>query len=184
MILKRFWMVGTGLAILFLMFVGSFKYMNWQGETSLPAVEYLDSVRVIDLYDGLGRKSGPFELPSAQWADCFAALRPTSLDMQPAKWEIMGILELRTKKGPRLKVDLYKTSAPYAAYSAGPWPTDEGTDRRYYRAESQSRLVTEIKRLWKKMNTGMDQAIPFDVETLADTEAETSKKMHSKPLGQ
>jgi hypothetical protein len=78
-----------------------------------------------------------FMVPSELYDDILAALSPSQLDPNPAKWVVLGSLEIRTVDGKSISVDLFDLhDDPVGAFKAGLTPEP----RKYYRGGNSARL--------------------------------------------
>ena len=68
--------------------------------------------------------------------EVLAALTPSHYDWYPAKWQVLGELDIELKNGSRCAVDLYETSEELAAFSI---------DGRDYRGGSDRDLVRLLR---------------------------------------
>lgn len=147
---------------------------------ALPTSEEIESIWVIGLYDGLGHRSGPFDVPQERSNTLLVSLSPSLLDAKPCKWEIMCEMEVQTKSDRRLRIDLYKTpAASESAFSVAPLPFDAATRPTYYRGGRQAQVVTELQLLWREANKGQNRTASFDPELLGNTESDVSERIES-----
>lgn len=108
-------------------------YLLWLWLTQCPisaiGAEDIVSARVI----WIKRRDEPVTfLVNRQLAlDMIAALTPNRFDWYPAKWVVLGTLEIELKGGTKCVVQLYDSDEELAAFSIG---------RRYYRGGTTSRL--------------------------------------------
>jgi hypothetical protein len=96
-----------------------------------------------------GPKSGKFVVPSEYYGPILSQLTPSKKDSAPAKWVVLGDLDIRTKDGQSIYVGLYDLGKSRCAFSAG--PTFES--RAYYMV-----IVGHSDRLRVVMEDAMDAA--------------------------
>ncbi len=81
-----------------------------------------------------------FTLEQKSIPDLLGALTPCEYDWDPAKWQVLGRLDIKLKDGSRCSVHIYDTYHEFAAFSIG---------RRYYRGGSNE----DLKRLLGALKT-------------------------------
>jgi len=115
--------------------------VQWMTRCRLTSIKAVDvaSIRVT-LYTR-PEKSIKFVLERELIPDLLAALTPAHYDRNPAKWQVLGRLDIELKDGSRCTVDLYDTYHEFAAFRI---------DRRYFRGGSNDAL----KRLLGLPKTG------------------------------
>lgn len=67
-----------------------------------------------------GPESGKFVVPSEYYGPILSQLTPSMKDPAPAKWVMLGSLEIATKDGRSIDVGLYDLGESRCAFSAGP----------------------------------------------------------------
>jgi hypothetical protein len=93
-----------------------------------------------------------FDVPEQCWDDIIKGLSPSQYDPHPAKWVVLGSMEIELKNGERRWVGLYDLSTnPYrsdaeviGAFSAGP----DFKSRKYYLGGHTKTLKAAMKRAY------------------------------------
>jgi hypothetical protein len=96
----------------------------------LPAVSDIDSI------EARTSEGVRFDVPKKHWVPILDAMRPARKDNDPAKWQVLGELNIRLKGGKSLFVALYTTSKWSGAFSAG----RTFKERVYYRGGDSAKL--------------------------------------------
>lgn len=110
----------------------------------LPKAKDIQSVQIE--YDHPQKDNVKFEATLEDWTAIRAALTPAKRDPNPAKWESLGTVVLKTKKGEPFNVYLYTTSKPPGAFSAG----KSVMKRTYYRGGKTKKLLRALDNAYKK----------------------------------
>ena len=74
------------------------------------------------------------------WPRILNALTPSQRDHSPAKWKVLGELEITTQRGDRIQVNLYASGERIGAFSAGP----DWDSREYYRGGDTAQLTQAL----------------------------------------
>ena len=80
-------------------------------------------------------------IPNAFYDEILAGLSPSRFDWYPAKWVVLGALDIRTVSGKSIHVELYQLDKPVGAFAAG--PTFES--RECYRGGNSARLNNALR---------------------------------------
>ena len=88
-----------------------------------------------------------FAVPQDCWADILASLSPSERDRKPCHWMVLGDLQIRTKQGSTIRVDLYSLEDDMTgAFSAG--PTFES--REYFRGGNTRKLEAALAKAFHR----------------------------------
>jgi hypothetical protein len=90
----------------------------------------------------LDEKTRTVEVPRSLYDELFLALSPSSYDIFPAKWQVLGQLEVRTKNGMSIHISLYDLKDPVGAFSAGA----SFESRSYYRGGNSTHVKSVLER--------------------------------------
>lgn len=83
-----------------------------------------------------------FVVPRGRYGQILSALSPATYDRFPAKWQILGDLEIRTNDGKSLSIGLFDVeSSSLGAFAAGP----DFESRTYYRGGNSQRLKSTLE---------------------------------------
>lgn len=106
----------------------------------LPSITDIKSMSAVEFNVETGQNI-KFDIPQEHWSAVTSALLPATLDRNPAKWQIIGKLEIVTQGGVKQTVWLFhKDEAP------GAFAIVEDKDRRvYYRGGDSAKLVDALK---------------------------------------
>jgi hypothetical protein len=107
-----------------------------------PALEKIASVRVNFAYDRDTMKFVEYDLPPECWAETFSTMVPAEYDPNPAKWQIMGVINILLKDGRGLFVWPYFIHDGPGALSAGTSPNGH---RDYYRGGDSVKLQMALQ---------------------------------------
>jgi hypothetical protein len=101
-----------------------------------PAPEEISSMRafLLDVNQPLD-----FLVPPNHWTNVLNGLRPCVSDRTPAKWEGLGLLEVR-RDGTTLEIGLYQTGEQTGAFSI----EGASTTRTYYRGGDTNALKAAL----------------------------------------
>jgi hypothetical protein len=114
----------------------------------LPNIEDIQSIEAI--VDDTGGARVVFQVPRSHWHPIFSSLLPASRDADPAKWEVLGDLEIKLAGGDSFLVSLYSISDGLGAFSSGPtWE-----ERVYYRGGSSADLEQALAEAFKVSEKG------------------------------
>jgi len=106
----------------------------------LPKAGDIATMRV-KYYDRQGKKEVAFDVPQESWKNILASLLPARKDDRPAKWEVLGSLEITSKDRESLIVWLFTTSQEPGAFAAGKtWE-----QRVYYRGGKTADLEKALQ---------------------------------------
>jgi hypothetical protein len=107
----------------------------------LPAVGDVRSVTA-HYFDLEAKQDFRFDVPLDRLPSIYKALQPATFDSRPAKWAVLGELEMTLRNGQPFRVDLYYVwSDKEGAFSAG-----ETFERRtYFRGGSSSQLTDALR---------------------------------------
>lgn len=107
----------------------------------LPAADTISKMAVeLDQPDPPIEK---FEVPRNHWRSILQSLSPARVDSTPAKWEGLGVLEITTKQGTTVVVDLWSLDGDRPGAFA---VRQKDGSRTYYRGGSTKALVDSIRR--------------------------------------
>jgi len=96
-------------------------------------------------YDRRKGSDVTFQVPAAHWRSILASLLPAKADEDPAKWEVLGELQINLVGGGSFQISLYSLDEELGAFSSGPtWE-----DRTYYRGGSTARLERALEDAFK-----------------------------------
>ncbi len=109
-----------------------------------PACSEIVSMRVeLRGNDASARTAEDYELKSEHWSNVIAALSPSQRDPHPAKWLLIGRLEIRKRDSSTVWVDVYDLpDRPAGAFSVS--ATRYGK-RSYYRGGNTASLMEALQ---------------------------------------
>ncbi|MFQ5733365.1 MAG: hypothetical protein ACE5KM_15605 [Planctomycetaceae bacterium] len=87
-----------------------------------------------------GKSAVTFSVPKSHRKPILDALKPYQYDGSPAKWKVMGTLELTLKNGESFWIGLYSLNKKPGAFSAGP----SFKSRTYFRGGDSKALLAAL----------------------------------------
>jgi hypothetical protein len=131
---RRFWTI----MVVVVAIGGSYLvWLNWNADP-LPASDDVDQIVAIGVF---GPKSEfvKFEVSADRWPRIRAAMQPWTYDFRPAKYVGLCSLDITTRRGRKLQLQLYDLGHP-GAFAVGP-----GTGSKVsYRGGDSKDLVREM----------------------------------------
>ena len=103
----------------------------------LPAADDVQSIEALKLTGG---SRVAFPIPREQWESVRAALLPAKVDNRPCSWKLLGHLQVTTRNGKSVYIQLFQTESGPGAFAAG--PTLE--DREYYRGGKTADVINVL----------------------------------------
>ena len=118
--------------------------LSWEGPVvdPFPPLADIVSIEVKEDYvdPDTGVHAGTLLVPAEHYEDIFDALKPARKDRNPAKWQVLGEMTIRTKGGV-FKVFLFDLPDRIGAFAAGPtWE-----ERMYYRGGNSDQLKDALR---------------------------------------
>lgn len=134
---------------LFVLAVTSFLFVGcrWQQvvEDPLPAIADIREVTA-SYFDSDVNQKISFNVPLTQLPTVFAALEPAFLDTSPAKWVVLGQMDMILSNGRPFRIDFYDLEpTEQGAFAAG----ETFEQRIYYRGGSSQKLLDALRKAYE-----------------------------------
>lgn len=107
---------------------------------ALPEVADISEMKA-SYFDRSIAKQLKFQVPKEHWDKIFEAMLPAQLDRDPAKWQVLGELEMTLKNGRPFVLMMFSVSEGTGAFASG----NTFDQRVYYRGGDSTRLKTALR---------------------------------------
>ena len=110
------------------------------GADPLPKMTDIESIKA-SYFDPAQKRVVQFTVPQPHWNKIRDALVPARRDDNPARWKVLGDLEIKKKGSGQVHVSLYSTSEDPGAFATGA----AGEQRIYYRGGESAKLTEALR---------------------------------------
>jgi hypothetical protein len=110
------------------------------GADPLPKITDIESMKA-SYFDPAQKAVVQFTVPQPHWSKIRDALAPARRDDNPARWKVLGDLEIKKKGSGQVHVSLYSTSADAGAFAMAA----AGKQRVYYRGGQSAKLKQALR---------------------------------------